>query len=100
MCLDNAGQVMRHDKDEFIDLLSQLYDECQDLSLIVTASYDFGVLPNLFQPIFLKQLSANDSVELFLENCGTITWEDIYALILQDKNYPYQNFFPKNLLER
>ena len=64
MCLDNAGQVMRRDKDEFIELLTTLYESCPDLSIIITTRYDFGfgVLPNDCQPIFLKQLSPNDSV--------------------------------------
>ena len=63
MCLDNAGSVMQHNKVDFIDLLTKLYDECKNLSLIVTARcYNFGVLPNDCRPIFVKQLNNNEAV--------------------------------------
>ena len=47
MCLDNADMVIEHDKDEFVNFLTQMYDECPNLNIIVTSSRGFDYcLPN------------------------------------------------------
>lgn len=45
ICLDNAGQVIEHADEEFIDLLQTMHDSCPKLRLIITTNRDFGQLP-------------------------------------------------------
>ena len=65
MCLDNADMVIEHDKDEFVNFLTQMYDECPNLNIIVTSSRGFDYcLPNdvILKPQLLHSLKMIDSV--------------------------------------
>ena len=74
MCLDNANQLIEHDRSEFFYFLATLYDDCPNLRLIVTSDrwIDFGLLPNkvTIKPYLLRPLKDSQSVELFLDTCG------------------------------
>ena len=31
LCIDGASQVIEHDKEDFVNLMAELYDQCSDL---------------------------------------------------------------------
>ena len=37
MCLDNAEDLIQHELEQFDRLLSNLYDQCENLSIIITS---------------------------------------------------------------
>ena len=50
LCLDNATQLIEHEKEVFLDFLTTLYEECHNLRIIITLSVTLGVLPNNERP--------------------------------------------------
>ena len=58
LCIDNCSLLIEDDKEEFVYILSELYDECPRLRIIVTSCRDFGSLPNNqnAKPYLLQQL--------------------------------------------
>ncbi len=52
LCLDNADMAIKYDIDEFLNFLEEMYDECQNLYIVVTSSHGIDCLPNnqIFKP--------------------------------------------------
>ena len=46
LCFDNAEEAIEHDGTEFRNLLAELYDECDQLYVLVTTNQPMGELPN------------------------------------------------------
>lgn len=95
ICLDNVSTLIEHNREEFVQFLSLMYNECPNLRIIITSNSDIGHIPNnnmVIKPYLLQQLKDSDSVRLFLENCKEISSEEILELILVDKNFPYNLF--------
>ena len=44
------------------------------------------------KPYLLQKLRGEQVVELFFDNCGEVTHDEIYNLILEDKKYPFKKF--------
>ena len=82
LCFDNAENLVSNKKDgvEFRKFLSQLYSFCPSLSIIVTSTKQLGGLPDNIHPDsqIIPRLKDKESVELFVENAGPITDDDIY----------------------
>lgn len=96
LCLDNANNLIKYDREELASFLASLYDNCPNLRIIVTADRSFGRLPNNVnvKPYLLRPLRENETVRLFLEHCGDLDHEQLLQLILADKNYPYEKIIP------
>ena len=85
LCLDDAGKIIEHDGEEFTSFLTQLYDECPKLHIIITSNIGVVLGKDIpMKPILLKELSNNMAAELFTNSCGELTAEEIYNLILAD----------------
>ena len=50
LCLDNAEDVIQNDNYEFLNFLSELYDECDNLKVLVTTYRVLNELPNKHRP--------------------------------------------------
>ena len=44
------------------------------------------------KPYLLQKLRGEQAVELFFDNCGDVTHDEIFNLILEDKKYPFKKF--------
>ena len=86
LCLDNAENAIEKDNDEFTKFLAELYDECDNLCVLITTNRVLGELANNHKPttFFVKWLHMHSAVELFLDNCGEISDEDLIMFLLAD----------------
>ena len=103
LCLDNVSSLIERDEhakeQDFINLLSHLDENCSKLRIIVTSSRSLGFgisQANLrTKPFLLEQLKSNESVKLFLDNCGSnFKWTEIQELILKDESFAYNECLP------
>ena len=93
LCLDNIELMIMNDSDkEFSKFLSELYDDCQDLNILLTSNQYMGELANHLTPErrIIGPLSNHAAARLFLSRCGHLENDHLVDFILLDARYPYQ----------
>ena len=96
LCLDNAEEIIENDNREFLTFLSELFDHCPAVNMIVTSIKDIGRLPNQInpKPFFLRQLRSHSAVELFLQQAPFVDNEKMIEFLQADETFPIKKFLP------
>ena len=86
LMLENVEDIVSHDEDNFKRFLKDVYEGCQNLSIIMCSYEWVGRVSDSIMPTIINilELDPVSSVKLFMECTGEFKPEEIVKLILHD----------------
>lgn len=89
---------MKDENENFSNFLSELYDECEKLYILLTSNVTLDALPNQIVPEvqYVESLRSSSAAQLFFDRSGEFTTQDIFEWIMSDAKYPYDKLLTQS----